>query len=638
MSSLLDSFSLNVNQRLAIEWDGGPLLVLAGPGSGKTLVLILRIARILADGAGKRFRILGLTFTTKAAAEMRDRLNQLVPELADRTFLTTFHSFAADVLRQHGSHVGLSPDFTIIGDDADREEVLKDVIREDAADTDGFDEQDVRLLPLLTNLLEKLVPEDEVQLRIRDPLLATKLARLYRAYRQHLVSHNILDYPALLAFAHDVLERFPIIAEQIRTIYPHICVDEFQDTNLAQYLFLRDIVGNAPNDFFVVADDDQIIYQWNGASPERLRELRDDYNMRVVQLPMNYRCPPSVIRLANNLIRYNAARSPEKQPLAAAKAREVQEVVRLKAFDSPEEEAQWIADDIIQRHRDSFGTCAVLGRTRVFVERAAKILNDAGVAAAVVVKKTDFASAPLRWLVALLRLANARADKEQVRKLSRAFYEIEGIDIRPQDVTAASSADGGDYLRSWLHEALAREEIHPETRSLIKELEKGLADRLEFQTAIPAVFRWFDVLKTTMSPGDEGFAEYDEERQIWSDLSNAIYQRFAGEITLNAFLQEFDLSPKVAPIPGDAVRCFTIHTSKGMEFEHVYLMGMAEDILPSFQSIKKGDQSLEMQEERRNCFVAVTRARSDITFTYSESYYGYPKKPSRFLVEMGLVP
>jgi DNA helicase-2/ATP-dependent DNA helicase PcrA len=267
---------LNTNQFEAVQWSDGPLLVLAGPGSGKTLVLTLRITRLLKESPDKRFRVLGLTFTNKAAAEMRTRIEQLVPASAERTLLTTFHSFAADVLRQHGSHVGISPDFAILSDEADREEIILSAIRRSKDRGTDLDETDARLLPLITNLAEKLVTQEQVGSRIRDPELRTKVEGLYRAYRDELRTANALDYPSLLAFAYEVLTRVPAVAQQIRIVYPHVCVDEFQDTNLAQYMFLRAIVGPTPKDFFVVADDDQIIYEWNGASPERLRELRKD--------------------------------------------------------------------------------------------------------------------------------------------------------------------------------------------------------------------------------------------------------------------------------------------------------------------------------------------------------------------------
>jgi len=633
--------SLNTNQRSAVEWHGGPLLVLAGPGSGKTLVLTLRVAQLLKASPTKRFRVLGLTFTNKAAAEMRTRVDQLVPNAPERAMLTTFHSFAADLLRQHGSHVGIAPDFTILSQEADREDVLKDAIAR-VNGSGGTDESDIRLLPLITNLLEKLVSDTDVKARIRDPELSAKMSILYKAYREQLVLQNALDFVSLISFAHRLLTINRQVAEHVRIVYPHVCVDEFQDTNLAQYLFLQSIVGPAPKDLFVVGDDDQIVFQWSGASPERLDELKHDFHMQVIQLPQNYRCPEKVIDLANKLIQFNTDRSPEKQPLAAVRRNGAQggrDSVCLKKFADPEGELNWIAQDLKTKGAKYASGAVILARTRALAERASDTLNRAGVPAAVAIRKSEFESTPLRWLHATLRLANTRADREQLRRVCKAFYELEGLDIRVPDVIAASSALGGDLLRAWMGEALARKAMAPHTRLFLKISMQQLLERLQFERFIADAFAWFQELqKHPTGQATEVFADFDEETSVWSDLSNTISRRFStGDLTLNVFLQEVDLAPKYPAIPPGAVTCLTIHMAKGTEFDHVYLIGLAEDVLPSFQSIRKGESSREMQEERRSCFVAITRTRKNLILTYSESYFGYPKKPSRFLREMGLV-
>jgi DNA helicase-2/ATP-dependent DNA helicase PcrA len=638
---MMDTVSLgglNINQRRAVEWTGGPLLVLAGPGSGKTRVLTLRVARLVKESGEERFRVIGLTFTTKAAAEMRTRLDELVPDAGDRVLLTTFHSFAADILRQHGSHVGMRPDFTILNQPADRDEVMKDSIRELQRQGVEVEEGDIKLFPLIDNLMEKLVPEKEVVNRIRDRELGCKLSALYAEYRRQLVSNNRLDFQSLLVLAVELLSSKPSVAKQLRAIYPHICVDEFQDTNFAQYRLLRAVAGDSPKDLFVVADDDQIIYQWNGASPERLKELTDDYKMEVIQLPVNYRCPPSVIALANNLISHNTSRSAGKAPLAAVKESEIQDAVRLKHFESVDEEVSWVAKDIAGRKEADRASCVVLARTRKLIELAARALNGAGVEAAVAVRKSEFESAPLRWLHGVLRLANARGDKEQLRRICKSFYELEGIDMRVEDVLAASSAEGGDLLRSWIKEALARSELESYTRQFLESAMKEIVERLEFSSFIASSFKWFSQVERRLAgEGSHMFVDYSEECETWKELEGSILQRFGKEhVTLQVLLQEMDLAPKTPPISKSAVRCFTIHSAKGMEFEHVYLIGLAEDQLPSFQSIKVGDESREMQEERRNCFVALTRAQTSITLTYADNYFGWGKRPSRFLREMNL--
>jgi DNA helicase-2/ATP-dependent DNA helicase PcrA len=307
----MDLDSLNENQRRAVEWTAGPLLVLAGPGSGKTRVLTIRIARILAESRGKPFRVLGLTFTNKAADEMRERLTALAPEGAERALLTTFHAFCADVLRQHGSHLGVRPDFTILNQEADQIAVLAEVVRRVAPDAANPGKVAEDYLPPVRSCLEAFARPDDIPSRFKNPQYGTNVRLLYEGYRQELATRNALDFPSLLLLTHELLAAKPAVARQLRIIYPHVCVDEFQDTNLAQYTVLRQVIGDRPANLFVVADDDQIIYEWNGASPERLRQIRTDYGMEVIQLPTNYRCPYAVIDLANNLIGHNLDRSPE---------------------------------------------------------------------------------------------------------------------------------------------------------------------------------------------------------------------------------------------------------------------------------------------------------------------------------------
>lgn len=635
----IDLEVLNANQRAAVEWSAGPLLVLAGPGSGKTKVLTVRIAKLIEDSPGQRFRILGLTFTTKAAAEMRDRVDAMVPEARDRTLLSTFHSYCASILRQHGSHLGLSPDFVILNQEADREAVLADAIKQVQEDGAEALRTDTRLLPLIDRLLDQCVPQDEVESRFRDKEVGRKLAALYKAYRNLLISQNRLDFPSLLNCVTDLLKAKPEIARHVHTVYKHICVDEFQDTNLAQYRVLEAIVGDEPRNLFVVADDDQIIYEWNGASYERLRQLEADYNMHVIQLPANYRCPPAVIELANNLIEHNHDRSPGKQPISAVKMVTGEDVIRLKGFETFADELDWIASDIERRPLQERAGCVILARAKKLLDRAVGALTSRGLPASLAIRKDEFTSTPFGWLHAVLRLANARADREQLRWLCKAFYELEGVDVEVQEVAAKSTLVGGDHLRSWFDIVLSNSQIETHTKRFLTSGSGLLVDRMDFLGFITLAFKWFEEVNQILAGQDpEGFVDYDQEKAIWHELQDHVLKEYGKEdLSLNVLLQEFDLSPKTPPIPTGAVRCLTIHTAKGMEFEHVYLIGLAEDQLPSFQSIKKGDRSREMEEERRNCFVAITRTQESLTLTYSREYFGWDKRPSRFLQDMQLV-
>jgi DNA helicase-2/ATP-dependent DNA helicase PcrA len=580
--------------------------------------------------------VLGLTFTTKAADEMKSRLDKMLADDRDRVQLGTFHSFAADILRQHGSHLGFKPDFVILNQTADRESVLLDAIRECARQGVDTDEDDLKLLPFLDRLLDTCTHSDEVRQRVRDPNLADKSAALFAEYRNQLEKSNRLDFPCLLGKAIELLESRPAVARLLRTAYTRVCVDEFQDTNFSQYRLLRAIVGDTPRDLFVVADDDQIIYQWNGASPERLAQLRSDYQMPVLQLPANYRCPPAVIGLANKLIEHNLSRSKDRQPLVAIKELEQVDSVRLQRFEDMDEELAWVAKDIATRGEDSHAQCAILARTKKVLESAAAALEAAGVTASLNVRKEEFESAPFRWLHSVLRLANARGDREQLRRVCKAFYGIEGLDLRTEQVVASAAVTGGDLLRAWFEESLVRDLSDP-TREYLTSLRSRIVSRLDFEGFISISLDWFHHLNSDDGRDQEALGDFEAEEVMWRELVRSISDRLGDGMTLEALLQEMDLAPKVPPSPPNATRCLTIHSSKGMEFMHVYLVGLVEDQLPSYQAVKKGDDSRELQEERRNCFVAITRAQESLTLSYAGRYSGWPKKPSRFLMEMGLL-
>jgi DNA helicase-2/ATP-dependent DNA helicase PcrA len=639
---MIDLSSLNENQREAVLWDKGPLLVLAGPGSGKTRVLTYRIARILKESAGHHFRILALTFTNKAAAEMRGRVEELVPDELGRVRLTTFHSYTAELLQQHGNHLSFRPDFQILSNDADREALLDDVlgrIRKNLAYSLPGHFKAAQLLPAVNRLLEQCVPADRAEALLQQANVehAIPLARVYATYRETLRKTNVLDFPSLIAESLDLLTQYPFLVKHIRKVYKHILIDEFQDTNGSQYQILSLIAQPNPTTLFVVADDDQIIYQWNGASPKRIQALRDDFGVFELQLPENYRCPPPVIELANALIEKNLNRSAGKKPLKAVKQGESGNVVRVFRFNTVDEEAEWIAQDISQRNPVGRKNCAVLARTKKLLDLAGRKLEEAGVSVYYAARKDEFKSAPLRMLHAILRLVNSKEDKQSLARLSKAFYELEGISIELPPVLSRASADGKDLLRSWLDEVKHRDALEERTRQLLEIDLKPLLNSLNYRDFADKFLKWAEGCQQPSQPDENAFNEFEEEREVWKILLTDITKKFEGEdVSLHQLLHELDLTSKTPPKSAEAIPCFTIHASKGMEFGHVYLMGLVEDQLPSWAAVKKGDNSFEMQEERRNCFVAITRTMESLTMTFSMQVFGWPKHPSRFLREMGI--
>ena len=622
---------LTTSQQEAVDCDDMAVLVLAGPGSGKTHVLTRRIVRIIEETAERSFNILGLTFTNKAAIQMQERVESMVPDASGRIHLTTFHGFAAGILRQHGSHMGIRPDFTILTQPAERLMVLKEAVKRAGAPAYLSTES---MLSLVTRLTEQDVRPESAAKFLQDRHIENvgHVGSVYKNYRRLLVENNELDYGSLVAEALELLRTVPAVQNLINVVYPHVCVDEFQDTNLAQYRLLRGIVNPSTTRLFAVADDDQIIYQWNGADPEWLMSLRKDFGCRVLELPVSYRCPPEIVKIANSLIAHNASHDTGRAALVSHKQDGTECAVSVRAMDSGAEESDWIAEDIGRQSPEERRGCAVLGRNRAVLKSIVEGLERRGVPCHLPVRKDEFISEPVAWLHAMLRLANVRQSRDQLTRICTLFFYLGGIRLVADDIICDSLADDGHHLRAWLRAAL-RQQLNDQTKSFLEGAVPCLMDRLDFRTFVRKSFEWFAQLPASVTDTEE----YRDEKDAWDRLATYTDDKLGrDQVTLAALLQEIDLQPKTTPVPQDSIPCYTVHASKGLEFDHVYLAGLVEGEMPDRRAMRKGNESAEMQEERRICFVAITRARQRLTLTHARRMFGQQCTPSRFLIEMGL--
>ncbi len=629
---MVDVSSLNANQLRAVNWEEGPLLVLAGPGSGKTRVLAYRIARLMEESVGQSFRILGLTFANKAAMAMQERVRGLVPNSDERVHLTTFHAFSTAVLRQHGHHLGIRPDFAILSQKADRLAVLNNAMSR-AGMEHSVNHADEHMLSLVARMTKKNIPIDtNVEFFQGDShYSAQQIKDVYVHYRQLMIENSELDFDALIAEALRLLSK-PGKANLIRRIYPYICVDEFQDTTLAQYGILCKIVNPATKNLFVVADNNQTIYEWQGASLMGIKSLQEDFDTKILELPENYRCPSGVVEMANMLIAHNSHRMVNS---VSSKSDGPDHIIRVRAFDTAEEEADWIAKDIAERHTGSKDGHAVLARTHKALEQVAVALNKYGLHGHLSTNKKEFTNERMVWLHSILRLANSRQSGIQLHRVCKWFYTLEGVNLIMSDVLSEAVIIKGDYLRAWVRVALQKD-LDSTTRMFLQTSMPKLADNLDVQNFVQDCFEWFE-RRQEANPDPDYETDYKEERDIWDALVHEAVGNIGREqVTLSALLQHIDLCPKAPPMPAGAIPCYTIHASKGMEFNHVYLIRLAEDELPSWQAVKEGDESNQMQEERRVCFVAITRTHKSLTLTYPLSISDRERKPSRFLSEMGI--
>lgn len=622
-------------QASAASWGEGPLLVLAGPGSGKTRVLTARIARLLEESPDAAFRILALTFTNKAADEMRSRVEQIVPGQATRVFLGTFHSFCADVLRQHGSHVGVSPDFRIYSTKPDLDAVMAQAVSFAAAGGAQVGRNDVALYPVIERLRSNLVAPDGAGPAISDAGLRARIGLIYAAYERSLAESNALDFPSLVYLTVKLFQEFPGVSKLYRTAYRYWCIDEFQDTNASQYALVRALSGEKFRNIVIVADDDQIIYQWNGASHRRLDEFKRDYSPDIIQLPTNFRCPPEIVQRANSLITHNVLRSAGKQPLVAARAPSAGDTIRLGVYNTDTEEGRAVAADIKVRHMERLGHVAVLARNRRLLDMVKKQCDEIGVAAVISQRRDVFASPPYRFLVAALGLSNHRRDDRALEVLCGSFGQMfADLALDADAVAARARSTQDDFLRAWC-EATGPKATDA-AADCIRAVETHLVRGTDFRSFCEFFAAWLKNIadRFKVAALEDVFSGYDDDARAWAEVYPDVMRALGDQPTLEAFLQELELRSKEPPPNDNTVVMMTVHSSKGKEFDHVYLVGMAEDQMPSFQARQKGDASPEMEEERRNCFVAITRTIQTLTLTCARQYFGYPKRPSRFLREM----
>ncbi|WP_420393249.1 ATP-dependent helicase [Acuticoccus sp.] len=615
-------------QREAVAWGDGAMLVLAGPGSGKTQVLTCRIARLLDAGRDQSFRILALTFTNKAADEMKERVATFVPGLEGRANIGTFHSFCGQVLRQHGIHLGIKPDFAIYSQDDDRKAVLEDALKRADMDAEG-----VRYLGLIDRMKTKLIEPKDAASRITRAADPQSIAQAYEAYESELRRLNVLDFNSLIFEAFRLFSTFPAIAVRYRRSYPYWLLDEFQDTNDAQYRLIRTVAGDEFKNVFAVADDDQIIYQWNGASFRQIQRFRADFQPQLIQLPTNYRCPPAIVAAANRLVAYNVQRTDAKKPLVAGKTDlklPEQEHIQLRAFESDEIEAEKIAEEIAAHGKDQWSQITVLARTRALLEKMQRALQAVQVPAVIAQRRDDFLSAEVRWLVACLIQTVRPLDRRNMAALIAAFNRFAEVQIAVGQVLSDAEASGVAYLSTWITAANFEIDASSPHAKLLEAAAR--LDSASARTIIDTVLAELDA----RASGDDPDSDLVEDLAAWREISGDIARHFGRNISLDEFLQQLQLRSKAPSPQAHTVTLMTVHGTKGREFDFVYLIGLAEDILPSFQSRQKGDTSPEMEEERRNCFVAITRAKESLILSRAKTYRGWNKQPSRFLVEMGL--
>jgi len=450
-----------------------------------------------------------------------------------------------------------------------------------------------------------------------------ELQSIFSAYLKALKESNQLDFGAMLHFARILLQTKERVSRQVRTVYQYICIDEFQDTNISQYKILRLLAISKVSNLFVVADDDQIIFQWNGADPKRLEELKNDYSLEIIQLPDNYRCPQQIVKLANNLIAYNRNRVKEKMQGVSHSAETG--IITIQEFPDFNAELDGLAIELQNIPINKRDTCLIIARSNNLLAQAKSVLNINNLSAEIVLKQQDYSDPLILTMYYSLKLANLPSSRSLLNKLCAVASKANPINISAEEIATIAEVENAPFLRSFFTNIAQSSYLKPISEVGISKL----CDNLKYKEFCKSVLDYFD----SMCAKDE-FPDYETDKDNWLRIYEQISRNYATGISLHALLQEMDLSPKSKTLQKDCVRMQTVHTAKGVEYAHVYIIGLAEDQFPTYFASKQGEFSKAMEEERRNCFVAITRASHTLYMSYATQYLGWHKKPSRFLSEM----
>lgn len=609
--------TLNEEQKKGVFTTEGPVLLLAGAGSGKTRVLTHRIAYLIDELGVNAYNIMAITFTNKAAGEMKERVEQLVGMGSDSIWVTTFHSTCVRILRRYADRLGYDNNFTIYDSD-DQKSVMKDVCKRLQIDTKMMKERTI--LSAISSAKDELIQPDEYDLKTMGDFRRQKIAAAYKEYQNILKKSNAMDFDDLIMNCVELFRSCPDVLESYQRRFKYIMVDEYQDTNTAQFQLIR-LLAEGNRNICVVGDDDQSIYKFRGANIRNILDFEKVYpDATVIRLEQNYRSTQNVLDAANAVIRNNVGRKSK----TLWTDRGTGNRIHFRQFENAYEEAEFIADDVnrkIKNGKVQAKDCAVLFRTNA----QARLLEERFVVEGIpydVVGGTNFyARREIKDLLAYLKTIDNGRDDLAVRRI---------INIPKRGIGATTIAKVQDYAQMHeisFYDALCRVD---EINGIGKASEKirRFVNMIQvFRSSLPhyglkGLMK--DILDTTdyireMDVTDEEDAQNRIENieELLSKIT--AYEEENDFPTLGQFLEEVALVADIDHLEEDdnRVLLMTLHSAKGLEFSHVYLAGMEDGIFPSYMTITS-DDSAEMEEERRLAYVGITRAKDDLTLCYAK--------------------
>lgn len=609
--------TLNKPQKEAVFHTEGPLLILAGAGSGKTRVLTHRIAYLIEEKGVNPWNILAITFTNKAAEEMRQRVDSLVGIGAESIWVSTFHSMCVRILRRYIDRLGYDNRFTIYDTD-DQKTLMKEVCRKTDIDTKRFKER--MLLSVISSAKNEMILPEEFELNAGGDFVQLKIAKVYKEYEAQMRANNALDFDDLLVKTVQLLETQPDVRENYQERFRYIMVDEYQDTNTVQFRLVSLLAGKYRN-LCVVGDDDQSIYKFRGANIRNILDFEKEFSdAKVIKLEQNYRSVGNVLEVANSVIRNNKGRKEKTLWTDNEKG----EKIRLRQFDTAYDEAQFIAEDIKDETAQgaNYSDHAVLYRTNA----QSRLLEEKFVAMNIPYKIVGginfYSRREIKDVLSYLKTIDNGKDDLAVRRIINVPKRGIGLTTINRIQESAAARGIGFY------DALSAPDLIPGIGRSASKLD-SFAALIEYFKGRSEESGVTDLLTEVIEKtGYTESLEADDPEELEARVQNidelvskaAVYEESCSDRgerpTLSGFLEEVALVTDIDSVAEDRdyVILMTLHSAKGLEFPHVYLAGMEDGLFPSYMSIS-GDDPEELEEERRLCYVGVTRAEEKLTLT-----------------------
>lgn len=609
--------TLNKPQKEAVFHTEGPLLILAGAGSGKTRVLTHRIAYLIEEKGVNPWNILAITFTNKAAEEMRQRVDSLVGIGAESIWVSTFHSMCVRILRRYIDRLGYDNRFTIYDTD-DQKTLMKEVCRKTDIDTKRFKER--MFLSVISSAKNEMILPEEFELNAGGDFVQLKIAKVYKEYEAQMRANNALDFDDLLVKTVQLLETQPDVRENYQERFRYIMVDEYQDTNTVQFRLVSLLAGKYRN-LCVVGDDDQSIYKFRGANIRNILDFEKEFSdAKVIKLEQNYRSVGNVLEVANSVIRNNKGRKEKTLWTDNEKG----EKIRLRQFDTAYDEAQFIAEDIKDETAQgaNYSDHAVLYRTNA----QSRLLEEKFVAMNIPYKIVGginfYSRREIKDVLSYLKTIDNGKDDLAVRRIINVPKRGIGLTTINRIQESAAARGIGFY------DALSAPDLIPGIGRSASKLD-SFAALIEYFKGRSEESGVTDLLTEVIEKtGYTESLEADDPEELEARVQNidelvskaAVYEESCSDRgerpTLSGFLEEVALVADIDSVAEDRdyVILMTLHSAKGLEFPHVYLAGMEDGLFPSYMSIS-GDDPEELEEERRLCYVGVTRAEEKLTLT-----------------------